>query len=180
MRAIRRGLGLVAVALLAMAPAIRAANPPKDSEEVSGFLAEAKTEAIQLQFDAEELNNFAHSKTSWQTHASKLGQIKVHTNKVASLVTKMNAVKDEASPWQQQAIERVSPMLNELATTVNAAVTHLSKNQDRLMHPPYPDFAAATASTATDMAQLISDYVDYGDTKHHLDDLSRQLETPED
>jgi hypothetical protein len=180
MTAVQKGFGLLAVALLAMAPALRAANPPKDSEEVSGFFSEAKAEAVQLQFDAEELNNFARSKTSWQTHADKLTQMKEHVNKVSALVTKMNAAKADAAPWQQQAIERINPMLNDLATTVSAAINHLSKNQDRLMHPPYPDYAAATASTAIDMAGLISDYVDYGETRHHLDDLSRQLETPQD
>lgn len=179
-KAVRRTWGLLAVALLAMVPAIRAASPTKDSQDVSGFFSEAKAEAVQLQFDAEELNNFTRSKTSWETHASKLEEIKAHVNKVSALVTKMNAAKVDAAPWQQQAIERVNPMLTDLATTVSAAITHLSKNQDRLMHPPYPDYAAATAATATDMAEMISDYVDYGETKHHLDDLTRQLEVPQD
>ena len=179
-KVIRGTWGLLATVILAMAPAIRAANPPSDSKEVSGFFSEAKAEAVQLQFDAEELNNFARSKTSWETHAAKLTEIKGHVNNVSGLVTKMNAAKSEAAPWQQQAIERVNPMLTDLATTVTAAINHLSKNQDRLMHAPYPDYAAATASVATDMAELISDYVDYGETRHHLDDLSRQLETPQD
>lgn len=176
---IRGTWGLLATALLAMAPAIRAANPPA-SEEVSGFLSDAKTEAVQLQFDAAELNNFARAKTSWETHATKLTEIKEHINKVSGLVTKMNAAKAEAAPWQQQAIERINPMLAELATTVSAAINHLSKNQDRLLFAPYPDYAAATAATATDMAEMISDYVEYGETKHHLDDLTRQLEVPQD
>lgn len=178
-KVIRGTWGLLATALLAMAPAIRAASPPT-SEEVSGFLSEAKTEAVQLQFDAAELNNFARSKMSWETHAAKLTQIKDHVNKVSELVTKMNAAKADAAPWQKQAIERINPMLSELATTVSTAIAHLSKNQDRLMFPPYPDYAAATAATATDMAEMISDYVDYGETRHHLDDLERQLETPQD
>ena len=57
-------LALLAVVVLSVTPPLRAARPAKDSEEVSGFLAEAKTEAIQLKQDAEEMNSFARAKTS--------------------------------------------------------------------------------------------------------------------
>ena len=173
-------LAFLAVAFLSMAPALRAAQPVKDSEKVSGFFADAKSEAIQLQQDAEEMNSFVHSATSWETHAAKLNQIKEHVNNVGALVTKMNVSKDEASPWQQQAIERINPILADLATTVGAAINHLGNNQNRLMHPPYPDYAAANATVATDMAQLISDYVAYGEAKNKAEELARQLEVPTD
>jgi Zn-dependent oligopeptidase len=179
-KGIRPSLALLAVALLSMAPALRAAYPVKDSEEVSGFFTQAKTESIQLKQDAEEMNSFVRSKTTWETHAAKLNQIKEHVNNVAALVTKMNAAKNTASPWQQQAIERINPLLTDLATTVGAAIVHLGKNQDRLLHQPYPDYAAANATVASDMAQLISDYVAYGEAKNRSEDLARQLEVPTD
>jgi hypothetical protein len=171
-------LALLAVVVFSVTPPLRAAHPAKDSEEVSGFLAEAKTEAIQLKQDAEEMNSFVRSKTSWETHAAKLGEIKGHVNKLGELVTKMNNAKAAASPWQQQSIDRVTPLLKELAASVTSTIKHLSDNQNHLLNPPYPDYAAANADYASDLAQLVSDYVAYGDAKYKSEDLAQKLEVP--
>ena len=90
----------------------------------------------------------------------------------------MNNAEAEASPWQQQSINRVTPLLTELAASVTTTIKHLSDNQNRLMHPPYPDYAAANAAYASDVAQLVSDYVGYGDAKHKSEDLAEKLEVP--
>jgi hypothetical protein len=177
-KAIRSSLVFLAVALLSTAPVILAAQSAKDSEEVSGLLAEAKTESLQLKQDAEELNSFVRSKTSWQTHASKLNEIKQHANKLGELVAKMNNAKSTASPWQQQSIDRITPLLRELAAGVTSTIKHLSDNQNRLQHPPFPEYAATNADLASDLSQLISDYVAYGEARHKSDDLAQKLEVP--
>ena len=177
-KSIHAGLALLAAAFLSMMPAIGVAQSAKDSEEVSGFLAEAKTEAIQLKQDAEEMNSFVRSKTSWQTHAAKLDEIKQHVNKLGELVAKMDSAKATASLWQRQSINQVTPLLRDLAASVTATIKHLSDNQNRLQYPPYPDYAAATAEYASDLSQLISDYVAYGEAKHKTEDLERKLEVP--
>jgi hypothetical protein len=177
-KAIRPALAFLAIAFLLGTPALRAAQPVKDSEEVSGFLTDAKSEAIQLKQDAEEMNSFVRSKTSWETHAAKLREIKEHVNKLGELVTKMNNAEAAASPWQQQSINRVTPLLTELAAGVTTTIKHLSDNKDRLLNPPYPDYAAANATYASDLAQLVSDYVAYGDAKHRSEDLADKLEVP--
>lgn len=164
--AIRSGLAFLAVAFLSVAPALAAAQSGKDSQEVSGFLAEAKTEAIQLKQDAEEMNSFVRAKTSWETHAAKLNEIKQHVNKLGELVTKMNNAEATASPWQRQSVDRITPYLKELAGSVSSTIQHLNDNQKNLLHPPYPDYAAATAVYASDLSQLISDFVAYGEAKH--------------
>lgn len=177
-KAIRPGLFFLAVALLSTVPIVSAAQSARDSEEVSGLLAEAKTESIQLKQDAEEMNSFVRSKTSWQSHASKLNAIKQHANNLGELVAKMNSAKATASPWQQQSIDRITPLLRELAASVTSTIKHLSDNQNRLQHPPYPDYAATNADLASDLSQLISDYVAYGEAKHKSEDLAQKLEVP--
>ena len=49
---------------------------------------------------------------------------------------------------------------------------------DRLIFTSFPEYVAVNAELATDMAQLISDYVAYGEAKQDLEELSFELELP--
>lgn len=176
--AVRVAPALVAFTFLSVATRLRSAQSATDSAEVSRLLSEAKTEAVQLKQDTEHMKAFARTKTSWQTHAASLDQIKGHVNELGKLVIKMNDAKAEASPWQQQSIDRITPLLQELAANVSSTIKHLNENQNRLMHPPYPDYTAASAEYASELSQLISDYVAYGEAKHKSEELTDKLEAP--
>jgi hypothetical protein len=176
--AVRPGLAFVAVALLSLAPAMASARTVKDSEEFSGFLAEAKTEALQLQKSAEEMNSFVHARTSWHAEAAKLQEVKEHVNKLGEFVSKMNSV-EAPSPWQEVALGDIAPMVDELAANVTMTIYHLGENPDRLIFTSFPDYVAANAELATDIAQMVSDYVAYGEAKNKAEELSFELELPE-
>jgi hypothetical protein len=148
----------------------------KDSEEVSGLLAEAKRKAIRLKQDAEEIKSFVQSTGAWETHAAKLDEIKEHINNLGELVTEMKNARATASAWQQQSIGQVTPLLKELAASITATMEHLNDNNHCLLDPPYLDYAAANADYASDIAQLILDEVAYGEAKQKADDLARQIE----
>jgi hypothetical protein len=48
-----------------------------------------------------------------------------------------------------------------------------------LIFTSFPDYVAANAELATDIAQTVSDYVAYGEAKNKAEELSFQLELPE-
>lgn len=160
-KAARLGLAFFAVAVLSLVPTAASARSVGDSKEVSGFLAEAKAEALQVQMITEEMNSFVHSRTSWQTQAAKLAEIKRHFNKFGELVIKMN--KAEApSPWQQEAIREVTPMVEELSSYITMTIYHLGEDPDRLVFTSFPEYVAASTGLASEIAELLSDYVEYG------------------
>jgi len=159
-------------------PTIRAAQPSGDSKEVSTIFVDAKTEAVQLKQDAEEMNSFVHSGLSWQTHAAQLDQIKQHVNNTGEIVAKLNNARNAASPWQQQATDRIIPMLKELAASVETTITFLGQNQKRLATAPYTEYVEANTDFAVDLSQVISDYVAYSEAKHKSEELGRKLEVP--
>ena len=172
------GLGFLAIAVLSLAPAVASARSIRDSEEVSGFLTEAKAEALQVQKSTEEMNSFVHSRMSWQTEALKIAEVKRHFNKLGELVTKMN--KAEApSPWQQQAIREVTPMVEELASYITMTIYHLGENPDRLIFTSFPEYVAANAGLASDIAQLLSDFVEYSEAEQDVEELSFELGLPQ-
>lgn len=170
---------LSAAVLFSASPRLLVAGPATgDSGEVTGLLSDVKTEATQLKYDTEDMRSFARSQLSWQSHASKLTQIKEHVNAAGQLLTKLHEAKASASPWQQQAIDRVTPLLQELAANTSTMIAHLNKNQNRIHTPPYTEYVAANAETANDLSDLISDYVEYGNVKNRTEELEQKLEVP--
>jgi hypothetical protein len=176
-RKVRASLALFAVALLSMAPAMASARVVRDSEEFSGFLAQAKSEAVQVQKIAEEMYSFRFGNVGWQIQAAKLDELKTHFNKLAGFVTKMNHA-ESPSPWQQQAIRDVTPMVDELAGDVTMAIYHLTENPDRYIFTSFPEYVAANAESAANIADLLSEYVEYSEAKRTVEDIQFELELP--
>ncbi|HXU19932.1 MAG TPA: hypothetical protein VN788_05050 [Verrucomicrobiae bacterium] len=172
-------LALLSVLFLSAAPAVLASPRPKDSEQVTKLLTNVKSEAVQLKDDAEDMKSFTWSKQlSWQSHAAKIEQIKQHVNASGKLLTDLQNSKASASAWQGQAIDRIAPILQELAASVSSTIEHLNKNQDRIHTAPYTDYVASTADLASDLSELITDYVAYGEAKNRSENLARKLEVP--
>ena len=172
-------LALVLAVLVIVSPVLWAAQASTDSAEITALLADAKTEAGQLKLDTAEMETFARSTLSWKTFASKISQIKDHVNKVGELTSKMNDARHGGSPWQQQAIDRINPLLQELASNVGATINHLSEHQSLVHSTHYREYVQTNHQQATNLASLISDYVEYGKTKDRMEALSKDLEVPE-
>ncbi len=171
-------LALVLVALALATTTVSGAQTSKDSKEVSAILADVKTEAIQLRHDADELKAFTHSNLSWQSHGAKVEEIKRHVNNAGQFLSKLDSARGGASPWQQQAIDRIGPLLKELASNVTSTIEHLNQKPKLLQTGPYVDYAAANYDLASDLAELISDYVEYGRSKAKAEELAAKLELP--
>jgi len=170
-------LSLLATAFLATT--VSWAQASKDSKEVSGLLSDVKAEAVQLRHDADELKMFTHVDRSWESHVAKVDEIKRHVNNAGALLTKLENAKSKASPWQQQAIDRVTPLLKELASNTTATIEQLNQKPKLLQTGPYADYADANYEVASNLAELISDYVDYGKSKAKSEELASKLEVPQ-
>jgi hypothetical protein len=175
----RVSLGLFLGALALAASTVCGAQTSKDSKEVSTILADVKTEAIQLSRDADELKSFTHSTLTWESHAVKVEEIKRHVNNAGKSLSKLDSARAGASPWQQQAIDRINPLLKELASNVTSTIEHLNQKPRLLQTGPYVDYAAANYEMASNLAELVSDYVEYGKSKAKSEELATKLETPE-
>lgn len=167
------------VLLSASFGAFGAGNAKTDSERVNALLTDAKAEAMALQTDAGELDAYTRSSDLWQTHAAKLEQMKQHVNKTGQLLQELNNNRSEASPWQEIAINRLTPPLREMADNLTATINCLNKNQSHLRTGPYTDFARANYDLAANLAETVSDFSKYGHTKSNYERLAQKLELPE-
>ena len=168
--------GLLLAGFLVIAPTSKAADAP-DSEQVSKLLSEAKTMAFQLKEDAVTMESFTRMNVSWQSHAAAINQIKDHINALGRQAAKLKDARSTGSSWQQTAIDRIAPFLDELGGYTYAVIEHIN---GEVKHAPadYKDYLEANADYATDLAAMIGDFVDFGQTKDRLERLAGKLEIP--
>lgn len=144
--------------------------------EVTKLLSDATTEAAELKADSEDLDKFAKSRLSWQSHATKIEMIKEHVNKTGKLLAKMKDLEPIGSPWQQTAIRRVEPLLQELADNTETTIRYLNENRIKIHFPEFQDYVKANYELATDLDALIRDFLSYGDAKEKMERLEKKLE----
>ena len=184
MKIFHQKLRIVPIAVLAVGMstgffAASAADQMPDSEQVSELLSQVKTHAFQLKEDAGTLESFTHNAgLSWHSHAAVLTRMKEDINEAGRDLTKLEEAKKSGAPWQKTAIERIQPLLKELAGNTEQAINYGNENQKRLFTEPYKDYLEANADLSSELASTISDFVDYGNTKERLDALERKLELP--
>ena len=173
------GLALLMAASLYLLPALQASDRSvADSPEVSELLTQAKNHAIQLRDDSDTMQQYATSGVTWQSHAIHINTIKDHVNNLGKVLQKMSDRHPHASPWQQGAIDRVTPLARELASNIEETIEHINNNQNRLHLPEYKDYLAANYELSSSLSELIGDYVEYGKSKATYERLGSQLEVP--
>ena len=65
-----------------------------------------------------------------------------------------------------------------MADDTTNAIEYLNKNQSRLNDKDYKEYLSANSDTSRELAGLIAQFVDYGNSKGSYDKLQQKLELP--
>ena len=145
--------------------------------QVEVELANGKT-TPQIKIDAMKMQSYAQNTgLSWQTHSTALEKIKADVNALQQNMRGLQSHRTMASPWQQEAIDRITGFANDLATNMNASIDRLNKSKSRPTAPPYPDYLKANTRIVSDLVDEINATIDYGENKAKLDSLGQQLDS---
>ena len=147
-----------------------------ENPEVSSLLAQAAQEAAVLSKDADDTEALTRTDASWQSHAVMLDTVKSHVNDLGSIVSRLESARASAAPWQQEAIDRMVPLLKRLAANTTAAINHLRQNQIRPTTPDYTQYLRQNDETAHQLADMVSSFVQYGRAQAQLEKLEQKLE----
>ncbi len=150
-----------------------------DSAQVSALLKSAKSNAAELARDATQMETYTRSRMAWQSHSNQVHIIGQHVNATSKVVDELHSARDDAEPWQQEAIDRITPLLQELATNTNSIIEHLN-DRKATWHPEYHEYLQSNAEMATDLSKLIGDYIDYGNAKAKAQGMGGKLGFSED
>ena len=97
-------------------------------------------------------------------------------NNTGKLLTKLQAEESDGSVWQQTAIRRIEPLLKELAANTEKTITFLNENKTKIHFTDFKDYVQMNCEIATNLEELIRDFVNYGEAKQKLDRLGAKLE----
>lgn len=150
-----------------------------DSEAIMSALQEVRSHAALAQDDAATLEAYARSPMSWQSHARQLNLIKEHANNLLDDFNRLSGLRAEGSPWQQQAIDGIDPLLKDMAAHLTSTIEHFNANKSQVQMQAYKDLVRANLDLMTRAHESISDFVDYGTAKAKADDLEQKLALPD-
>jgi len=181
------GLGGFLFFLPGMGLGVRAPAPPEPesfedeaatpSERVSELLAAIQREAALVSRHAARLESLGrNSEISWRSHAEQLNLVKLHINNVGVRTDELQALHDQAPPWQQLAITEVTSHALAVAGNTQAAMDHLNDNHQRLFLPEYRDRLASIADHSADLKQSLDKFLDYEKTRQKFQQLQSELE----
>ena len=167
--------GVLWLASAALPTALHA-QAATDNPSVTAQLDAAKPIIAKIKKDAAELQSFSSgSGPSWASHAAVLTRIKEDVNKLQENMRGLQSHRTAASAWQQDAIDRITSLVNDLAKNMNNAMDHLNKNKTRPTASPYPEYLKANTQITNDLAEEIDGIIDYGENKAKLDELEKKL-----
>ncbi|HTZ60264.1 MAG TPA: hypothetical protein VMB49_19280 [Acidobacteriaceae bacterium] len=167
---------LIASFLIFTRPAMAIRNA--ENQDVRALLSLASQQASALDYDADQMQSLLRNDVSWQTHGAMLASVKEHVNQLSRTMAKLQTERSEASTWQQRSIDRVMPLLRELSENTTAAIEHINANQNRPVSGYYSEYLDSNAENAHEMAQIISETIQYGHTRDKMEKLEDQLSSP--
>jgi len=172
----RKGLVVCGLWVSLVYSTIPSMSIAQDNSSVTAQMNSVKAIADRLKRDAVQMEAYTRSNgTSWQTHGAALTKMGNDVNELQENMRGLQAHRPNASPWQQDAIDRVAGLTNDLATNMNAAISQLNKSKSQPTAPPYPEYIKANTRIVNDLAAEIDGAIDYGQAKASMDALQKKL-----
>ena len=114
-------LSVIALALIAPA-AFALATQPSDSTTIAKLLQQAKVDAALANDDAEFLVSNAQSAFDPRMHTQYLQKVREHAISLFNDYYQLQAIKDRGTPQQREAIDRLDPLLRDMATSLTTTL----------------------------------------------------------
>ena len=143
--------------------------------DVDQLFQQASARALQLRRDSATLESFSRSSLSWQSHTGQVNTIRTHINELGQTLSQLEAARDSAGKAQQAAIDRIRPVLEELASNTTAIIDHINQNPRRLSDPAYRDFLRANDALAANLNQQTSDIVAFSQAERRFQEAQAKV-----
>jgi hypothetical protein len=168
--------GLAAIALfMAMASPFMMAQTA-DSKKISALFTDAKGLAALAEDHAATLETFTRSRLAWTSHAVELNAMKEHVNDLGKVSQQLSDQRDLGSPWQQEAIGQIDPLLRDMADQLSTTINHLNDNHSRTELAMYRDYLQANHDLASRTTELMNDIVEYDRSNSKARAIEQKLE----
>jgi hypothetical protein len=149
-----------------------------DCKKISNLFAEIKTHSRLAVEDAELLESYTRSDTSWESHSHRLAQVKDHVDDLLADYNQAQLLREEGSKWQQEGIDELRPVLKAMAEHLTTTILHMNENPTQVKQRQYVDYVRQNREYVEKSSSLIHDLVDYGAAKSTAESLETLLKLP--
>jgi agmatine/peptidylarginine deiminase len=146
-----------------------------ESQQLTQLLSDANDEARELAIDADQTQTLILNDTNWVTHALMLARVKGHVDNMALIIEKLSKAQKSGSELQEQAVERMLPLVKELSANTTAAIHYLNQNKDRPVSDSYTQYLNKNAETAHQLSSMISSLQEYQKSMAEIERLRSKL-----
>jgi hypothetical protein len=146
-----------------------------ENQHLTQLLSDASDEALELANDANETQALILNDTNWVTHALMLAKVKGHVDNMALIIEKLSKTQKSGSELQEQAVERMLPLVKELSVNTMAAINYLNQNKDRPISDSYTQYLNKNAETARQLSSMISSLLEYQKSMAEIEKLRSKL-----
>lgn len=142
-------------------------------KEVSRLLNDIHSSVARTVVHAERIQSWAMqpSGVTAEAHQLELMQARELINAKGRTLLRLNELRSEALPWQSQAIDRLKPMLVDLAAHTTEAIDLLNQSSNNRHWNNYRGVIKNMAAAANNARDLISTKLDYVEARTKLDQL---------
>jgi hypothetical protein len=171
-------ISVTAITSLFMAGAMFAASQtPSPTEDenfqavASKLLKEVQYRVSQLTTEAASLDSNMSRGISRESHGHRLSLLKDHINTIGQRLAMLHAIRDEAAPWQRQAIDSILPVALNVATHTEAAILHFNESGKPLWHPDYTGHVRAISDHSDEVKDIVDLHLAMAATADKLERL---------
>jgi hypothetical protein len=169
--------GVAALALLLFC-GLGANAQSADCQKISNLFAEIKTHARLAVEDAEVLESYTRSNTTWESHTHRLKMVREHVDDLLADYNQAQLLREDGSKWQQDGIDELRPVVKSMADSLTATIQHMNENPNQMKQRTYLDYVHQNREYLEKASSLVHDLVDYGAAKTTAESLEMQLKLP--
>jgi len=114
--------------------------------------------------------------TGWEEDADYLMEARHQFNAMDASLYKLRAIGPQASPWQQQAIDRIAPKAYEMATYLNDLIKEVNNYQgDVHLHQRYAQDTDRIFNRADYIVNSVDAFEQYASARQEIQQLRPEL-----
>ena len=163
---------MIAMPAALTADANKSTPDPVTVRDVADHLAAFEVQAAAVSRDSDHLLTLTRNhKTSWQSHAYGLNNLRHDINSLGRMLSKLEQSKPQATEAQQLAIDSARPHLVILASKTTEALDLLRAGRSNLWQTQYKETVADLSKQAHILYQTVDTILDYHNADQRLDKL---------
>ena len=182
-------LGCVAGSLAAL-PATAAAEPAECvagkptaasytwnfQTEARDLLQQVQSEATQVRQHASVLKHLARNVDfGWESQVDQLDLVKAEVNDMGAKLCRLTVIRRVAAPWQQAAIDRITPELQMIANNADDAIQFVNRHQEALWQPVYTRYVDNLYQEANSVSNTVNNFEAYAHARTEYRELRETL-----